>query len=107
MIDVTLLTDDLRPNLSTGYDAISNGEFFLDYSEDANKSHFLQFLCNVSTYNWRKKDEATLEDAFLNSRHIVNKLTAIGYMLHDYKDDNELKAVIAVDGKLSEVGASY
>lgn len=125
MLDVTLMTDEIRPDLSEGYDQISNGEFFVDYSEDALKSHFLQFLINVSNFGWRKdrerriKDEKNpdreisdqeqneiLESQFLTSRHLINKLTAIGYMLHDYKDDNELKAVIAVDGKLSEVGAS-
>lgn len=105
MLDVIMITDELRPNLSEGYDQIENGEFFVDYSPEALTCHFLQFLINVSNFGWRKK-ELTLEDQFLNSRHLVNKLTAIGYMLHDYKDDNELKAVIAVDGKLSEVGAS-
>lgn len=105
LMDITVLTDELRPKLSPEYDEIENGEFFIDYSEDALKSHFLQFLQNVSNFGWRKK-ELTLDDQFLNARHLVNKMTAIGYMLHDYKDDNELKAVIAVDGKLSEVGAS-
>ncbi|MDP3914356.1 MAG: hypothetical protein Q8R96_11555 [Bacteroidota bacterium] len=105
MLDVSVMNDEIRPKLGEGYDTISNGEFFIDYSEDALKSHFLQFLCNVSNFGWRKSS-LTLEDQFLNSRHLINKLTAIGYMLHDYKDDNELKAVIAVDGKLSKVGSS-
>ena len=111
MIEVTPLTDDLREKLGEEMDSIENGEFFIDLSENAEKSHFLQFLRNTSNFQWKKdkgieKGDITLNDLFLNSRHLVNKLTLIGYLLHDYKDDNELKAAIAMDGKISEVGAS-
>ena len=110
-IKVTVMDDETRAKLPEDYAAIENGEFFLDFSPEAEKGHFLQFLRNASHFQWRKtkgieKGEITVEDMFLNARHIVNKLTAIGYLLHDYKDDNELKAVIAMDGKISEVGAS-
>jgi DNA primase len=107
MVNVTVLTDELRPKLPEGFDTISNGEFFIDYADYAAKSHFLSFLQNTSNFAWKKpEDKITLDDQFLNSRHLVNKLTAIGYLLHDYKDDNESKAIIAMDAKLSEVGAS-
>ncbi|MGD9930173.1 MAG: CHC2 zinc finger domain-containing protein [Mangrovibacterium sp.] len=110
-LDVTPMTDELRPRLPEGFDEVENGEFFIDYSEAAEKSHFLQFLRNASNFHWRKdkgidKADVTLDEMMLDARHLVNKLTLIGYLLHDYKDDNELKAAIAMDGKISEVGAS-
>lgn len=125
MLDVTVMTDELRAKLPAEYQSIENGEFFIEYSPEAKDCHFLQFLINCSNFNWRKqrerraKDEKNpnreiteqearevIEEQFLTARHLINKLTAIGYLLHDFKDDNELKAVIAVDGKISEVGAS-
>lgn len=127
MVTVTLMTDKIRSQLTDPelYVNIENGEFFVDYSEEAKNCHFLQFLMNCSNFNWRKDRERrakdkqnpnreiteqeareVLEDQFLNARHLVNKLTSIGYLLHDFKDDNELKAIIAVDGKISEVGSS-
>src|SRR5690606_26737786 len=53
-----------------------------------------------------EEDAPSLDEQFMNNRHLVNKLTAIGYLLHDYKNASELKAVIAMDGRISEVGAS-
>jgi DNA primase len=109
LLEVTPLTPELRKKLPEGYDEIETGKFFIDYSAESKNSHFLSFLLNASNFVWRKTKEGKeigLDEQFLNARHIVNKLTAIGYLLHDYKDDNELKAIIAMDGRLSEVGAS-
>lgn len=106
-VDVTVMTDELRAKLPNPelYANIENGEFFLDYSAESENCHFLQFLKNTSNFN-RKKKELSLEDQFLHSRHLLNKLTAFGYLLHDYKDETESVSVIAVDGKISEVGMS-
>jgi len=83
--------------------------FAIAPTETGAKCDFLQFLINTSNFVWRKMkkgEEITSEDEAEVSRHIVNKMTAIGYMLHDYKNDSELVAVVAMDGKLSEVGSS-
>jgi len=116
MITVTVMNDELRPQLAPEYRDIPNGEFFIDYSEDALNCHFLGFLRNCSNFTWRKEarfketakeeDAPELDELVMNSRHLINKLTAIGYLLHDYKNDSELKAVICMDGKISEVGSS-
>ena len=37
---------------------------------------------------------------------MASKMTAIGYLLHKYRDKSCEKAVIAMDGRLSEVGES-
>ncbi len=39
-------------------------------------------------------------------RHIVNKITCIGFLLADYKYASERKAIVAMDAKMSEVGRS-
>lgn len=116
MVNVTVMTDELRKKVAPEYRNIENGEFFIDFTDEGEKCHFLQFLKNTSNFTWRKErkyaetgnaeDAPELEELFINNRHLVNKLTAMGYLLHDYKNDSELKAVIGMDGKISEVGAS-
>ena len=91
------------------------GIFRVKISDEGKKCHFLKFLINASTFHWRKiiakengkPEEITPDDEQQVTRHVLNKLTAIGYLLHDYKNYSELKAVIAMDGKLSEVGSSH
>lgn len=84
--------------------------------------HFLQFLINTSNYTWRKEksgaeivpsaeglDEGkviTHKEIQDNQTHLVSKLCAIGYMLMSAKDRSVSKAVVAMDGKQSEVGKS-
>ncbi len=116
LVKVTQMTDKLKAKLKSEYKGISNGEFFIDISKEGQKCHFLQFIINTSDFTFHKKkkykktgnskDSPELEELFQDNRHLVNKLTAMGYLLHDYKNDSELKAVICMDGKISEVGAS-
>ncbi len=116
LVKATIMTDELRAKVGPEFQHIENGEFFLDFTPEGEKCHFLQFLRNTSNFTWRKErkfaktnnpeDQPELDELFLNNRHLVNKLTAIGYLLHDYKNDSELKAVIGMDGRISEVGAS-
>ena len=116
LLEVTQMTDELRKKVSDEFKHIANGEFFVDISPEGEKCHFLQFLRHTSNFTWRKKlkfertndpdDIPTLEEEFENNRHLVNKLTAMGYLLHDYKNASELKAVIGMDGRISEVGTS-
>jgi DNA primase len=125
MIDVKTMNNAARQSMHECYAHIDNDEFFIDYTADGEQCHFLSFLRNTSVMNpkeykaWKKlADEnpdykpttAELRELISRSvetnRHILNKLTATGYLLHDWKNDNERKAVIAMDAKLSEVGSS-
>ncbi len=116
LVKATIMTDELRRRVSDEFKQIENGEFFLDFTPEGEKCHFLKFLVNTSNFTWRKEkkfaktnlpeDEPQLDELMLNNRHLINKLTAIGYLLHDYKNESELKAVIGMDGRISEVGAS-
>ena len=83
------------------------GSFLYDVSKLGEKCHFLQFLVNTSNFTWRKPEkEITAEDLFENAHHLVAKLCAIGFLLHNYKNKSITKAVVGMDGKQSEVGVS-
>ena len=120
LIEVRRMDDNFRKQVKDlAWKDSPDGGFFYDLSKDGLKCHFLLFLQNVSNFIWRKQkrrlyqndnirkeDQISNEELLDNSLHLINKLTAIGYLLHDYKNDSEMKAVIAMDGKLSEVGTS-
>lgn len=64
--------------------------------------HFYQFIQNCSDF-WHDQDEPGHTERIEHTGHILNKLTCIGYLLHKYRDPAITKAVIAMDGTLSEV----
>jgi hypothetical protein len=76
--------------------------------------HFLRFLINTSNFTWRKEElRRTQPDLIIpedelyeNTEHLIAKLCAIGYMLMENKDRSNSKAVVAMDGRQSEVGSS-
>lgn len=82
------------------------GEYTIDFSEDGEKCHMLQFLLNTSRFSKKPLEEYQLDELFHTTRHFLSKLTAIGYLLHRYRNANVLKAVVAMDAKMSEIGAS-
>jgi hypothetical protein len=92
------------------------GQYEVEMSKEARESHFAQFLYNTGEFFWYKfqdvntrkrcSDMRTDEERLETNLHFVSKMTAIGYLLHKYRDKSCEKAVIAMDGKLSEVGES-
>jgi hypothetical protein len=78
-------------------------------STEGKRCHFLQFLINTSNFIWRDKmkgekiDKSCIEEQNIQ---LLNKLTAIGYLIHRFKNPSSAKAVVCMDGKLSEVGDS-
>jgi len=93
-----------------------NGQYFVNFSQEAEQCHFAKFLWNTSEFFWKKflhpitrkpvLDTRTPDEQFETSLNFVSKMTAIGYLLHKYRDKSTEKAVIAMDGKISEVGES-
>lgn len=86
-----------------------DGQFSYTLSKTGKAAHFLQFLINTSNYTWRKeKQNAPIEPDELqeNVGHLIAKLCSIGYMLMSAKDRSVSRAVVAMDGKQSEVGLS-
>jgi hypothetical protein len=86
------------------------GEWTLDFSETGENCDFLQFLLNTSSFyhhnHTKDLSDYSLAEKFETTRHLLSKLTTIGFMLHNYRDPGLLKAVICMDGKMSEVGNS-
>ncbi|OJU49714.1 MAG: hypothetical protein BGN96_10630 [Bacteroidales bacterium 45-6] len=86
-----------------------DGHFSYSVSDAGAKCHILQFLINTSNFTWRKERErlpVEPEEYQENKEHLVSKLCAIGYMLMTCKDRNVSRAVVAMDGRQSEVGKS-
>ncbi|GHU80111.1 hypothetical protein FACS1894145_5780 [Bacteroidia bacterium] len=91
-----------------------NSGFSIQITNTGRQCHFLQFLVNTSNFTWRKQElqkvqpdlVITDDDIQENTEHLMAKLCAIGYMLMENKDRSNSKAVVAMDGKQSEVGAS-
>lgn len=99
-------------------------QFDIKLSPEAEKCHFLRFLYNAGEFAWRKQfdpitrraysqaelnrmeDKYSVADKMETNMHFVSKMTAIGYLLHKYRDKSCEKAVIAMDGQMSEVGES-
>lgn len=88
--------------------AVYKGEYLIDFHEDALKCDFLHFLLNTSIFFGKNKslEDATWAEKFETSRHLLSKITAFGYMLHRFRNPNNERAVIGMDGQMSEVGKS-
>lgn len=85
------------------------GTFSYNLSKTGRECHFLRFLENASNFTWRKEkkgEEIPDKEIRDNARHLVSKLCALGYLMLSAKDRNVAKAVVAMDGKQSEVGDS-
>lgn len=80
--------------------------FRIDLSDDGRKCEFLRYIINTSNFWKDEPQDVKLKHEPDLMRHIVNKVTCIGYLLTDYKYASERKAIIAMDGKMSEVGRS-
>lgn len=117
-INVEQVTEDMAAKVKQVDLTPFVGSYLIHFSEQAEQCHFAKFLWNSSEFFWRKmidpasrtpfhKDNRTMDEIFENGRHFVAKMTAIGYLLHKYRDKSCEKAVIAMDGKLSEVGESF
>ncbi|MDE6237816.1 MAG: DUF3854 domain-containing protein [Muribaculaceae bacterium] len=84
-----------------------SGNFTVQTTDEGSRCEFLQFLTNTSDF-YKDKDESEMSSDELFSIHnnLMNKLSAIGFLLFDCRNPSDDKAVIAMDGTLSEVGKS-
>jgi DNA primase len=83
------------------------------------------FFYNSSAFHWRKlqeesedehgniifverekKEEVSRKELQHSLSVMVAKMMAAGYILHEYKDRSQMKAIICMDGEDSEVGRS-
>lgn len=86
------------------------GEWTIDFTERGGRCHFLQFLINTSDMHHkgrtRSLESYSLAEKFETTKNLLSKLTAFGYLLHNYKDNSLMKAVIGMDSLMTEVGLS-
>lgn len=88
----------------------TTGDWFaIGFTPEGLKCEFVQYLINVSN-NYYSPDaprEVTTHERFEWDQHIVNKITAIGYLLTDWKYPSDRKAVVIQDHRISEVGQAW
>lgn len=117
---------NFTPHLTTPIVEVGreNQNFYGDVSSDFEKCHIAQFLYRTSIHSWKDHSQLlqnekgekhwveknnlslSLKEKTTTFDHTVAKMIAIGYLLHNHLDPSETKAVICMDGKESEVGAS-
>lgn len=99
------------------------GLFSIDLKKSHFDCHYSRFVWNTGEFFWdkfyntyegpdgfvreRKKDERNIDEILETQLHFISKCTAVGFLLHQYFDKSISKAVIGMDGKLSEVGSSW
>lgn len=110
-----------KPMIEVAY---KNNHWKLNMAEEARKCDMANFYNNTSMFHWRKyqklvekngkkyyelreKPEEVSDQEILTHRaHFVTKMIAAGYVMHDYLDYANMKAVVCMDGNESEVGRS-
>lgn len=86
-------------------DRDENG-FYFDLTPEGEKCEFMQYMLATSNF-WKGREETmTAEDHNMLYHHIVNKVTAIGFLLNQWKPRSEQIAIIGMDSKMDEVGSS-
>lgn len=83
--------------------------FHVEFTNDAHKCEFLQYLLNTSNnyYPHDAERDITREEQLEWVHHLVNKVTTVGYLLCDWKPANERKVVVVQDHLMTEVGQSH
>lgn len=83
--------------------------YTITLTPEAEKCEFLQFLINTSNnyFPWNAPRELDARESADWTQHIVNKITALGYLMCDYKYATECKAVVIQDHLMTEVGQSH
>lgn len=83
--------------------------FYIELTEDGHNCEFLQYILNTSnnfcTYDAPR--DPTDEERIDWIQQIVNKVTAIGYLLTDWKYPSDRQAVVIQDHQISEVGQAW
>ncbi len=104
--------------------SMEDNKFMVRTSEDAADCHFFKFLENTSMFGWQDYFELVEGENGLKTwqqlseinltgkehdefvKHFVSKVIALGYLLHQYPNKSEARAIVCMDGLETEVGAS-
>lgn len=86
---------------------LDDGTWTYRITSEGLKCDFLRFLENASNFTWRKDpQDITPEERNANAQHLISKLAAFGYLVSSAKVASFSRAVIAMDGKQTEIGRS-
>ncbi|WP_282036298.1 primase-helicase family protein [Saccharicrinis aurantiacus] len=89
-------TIDWFPILEEKYFEINNDGYLNSYKRGY--CHFLDFIYNTSNVYWRKDGKSlTKEEKQEINTHFINKVTALGYLLHTHKEESVRTAITATD----------
>lgn len=99
--------------------------FSFKTTDEFDQSDIAQFYYLTSHFHWKKeqklveddkgieivveredKEKTTNDDVKLLINNLVSKMIAAGYILHDYLDYGNMKAIVCMDGEESAVGKS-
>jgi DNA primase len=120
IIDIVKITDEVLEQFKKDEEKLFWGNyknyFFIEETKAAENCHFFQFIKNTGEFYWDKltfdhnrqiiADNRSTSEKMETNLHLVSKMSGIGYLLHRYRNKSENKAVVGMDGKLSEVGSS-
>lgn len=85
---------------------VINGNYYITPAQNALECEFFRYILNVSNFWHSPGYNPTQREENEYNQHVLNKITSIGYLLTDFKYQTELKAIIAMDSQLGEVGKS-
>lgn len=82
--------------------------FAIELTPEGEKCEMLRYLMNVSNTFYQHDSVRELEPGEYEqfTRHLINKITTIGFLLCNYKFSSENRAVVMQDRTMSEVGQS-
>lgn len=86
------------------------GDYYaIQFTAEGMKSDFVRYIINTSNncYSHDNPRTVTQDERYDWDQHLVNKITAIGYLLTDWKHPTDRKAVVIQDHLISEVGQSW
>jgi len=84
-------------------------KFLADFADGYEDCEFLDFLINTSNFYHEKEDkgeELTDDERMENQQHLLAKMTALGHLMHGYRDENNEYAIISMEGNMVEGGRS-
>lgn len=86
------------------------GDYFMvGFTSEGLQCEFVRYIINTSNnyYPHDSPREVTADERYEWDQHIVNKITAIGYLVTDWKYASDRKAVVVQDHRISEVGQAW
>lgn len=85
---------------------LDDGTFDIKFTDQGNNCEFLQYIMCTSNF-WKGKEDALSDQEYQDAvKHIINKITALGFLMNSWKPRSEQIAIVAMDAKMDEVGSS-